>query len=118
MKSLVLLPILASLNAAEINVSDKIKAFTLPEQTEFWAESIMDCVRDVLPGDQAVQDKFQELVNWSCGEHADLKSTDKSRREETIRLSLDRLVAMTTSSARVAYIEVQLERHKKYVPKK
>lgn len=118
MKLLVLLPILASLNAAEINVSDKIKAFALPEQTELWAGAIMNCVRDVLPGDQAAHAKFQELVNWSCGEHADLKSTNKSRREETIRLSLNQLVAMTASDARVAYIEVQLERHKKYVPKK
>ncbi len=118
MKLLVLLPILASLNSAEINVSQQIQSFTLPEQTELWAESIMAFVRGVLPGDQAAQDKFQELVNWSCGEHADLKNADKSRREETIRLSLDRLTAMATSSARVAYIEVQLERHKKYVPKK
>lgn len=118
MKLLVLLPILASLNAAEINVPEKIKAFTLPDQTELWAGAIMDCVRDVLPGDQAVQDKFQELVKWSCGEHADLKSTNKSRREETIRLSLNQLVAMTTSDDRVAYIADQLERHKRYVPKK
>lgn len=118
MKLLVLLPILASLNAAEINVSQQIQSFTLPEQTELWAESIMDFVRQVLPEDQAAQAKFQELVNWSCGEHADLKSTNKSRREETIRLSLNQLVVMTASDARVAYIAEQLERHKLYVPKK
>lgn len=117
MKTLVLLSLIVSLDAAETDISVKIQNFRLPDQTEMWAGAIMDVVRDVLPGDTAAQDKFQELVNWSCGAHADLKSTDPRRREETIRLSLDRLVAMTTSDARVAYIGVQLERHKQYVPK-
>ncbi len=117
MKTIAIISMILSLNAAEINVSDKLSQFKLPEDTTLWADSIMSLVREVLTDDKDAQDKFQELVNWSCGEHADLESADPRRREETIRLSLDRLLAMSTSSARVSYIGVQLERHKRYVPK-
>ncbi len=118
MKILSILSLVFGLNAAEIKVTDRISGFALPEDTTQWAISIMALVRDVLPQDTAAQEKFQELVDWSCGDHADLKNADSTRRAETIRLSMDRLAALTTSSARVAYISVQLERHKRYVPKK
>ena len=126
MKTIAIISMILGLQAAEIHdeVNDNVQAlvkiakFSLPEDTDLWADSIMNLVRKVLPDDKDAQKKFQELVDWSCGEHADLKSADPLRRAETIRLSLDRLLAMSTSSARVAYIGVQLERHKQYVPKK
>lgn len=56
-------------------------------------------------------------MNWSCGEHADLKTANPERRAQTIKLSLNKLLEMTDSQSRVTYITQQLERHMIYVPK-
>ncbi|MBX3456767.1 MAG: hypothetical protein KF820_00190 [Candidatus Paracaedibacteraceae bacterium] len=115
MKIIAIISMLLGLKAAEINVSGKLLRFTLPEDTTLWAGSVMNLVLDVLPDDRDTQNKFQELVDWSCDERVDLKITDFHHYEETIRLLLDRLIAMTTSRARVAYIEFELTRSKQYV---
>lgn len=95
----------------------RVNEFTLPQETTEWAESIMTLVRDTFPEENTVIGKFQELVDWSCGEHADLKSTDPVRRAATIRFSLSKLLEMASTDLRVGYITEQLERHKRYVPK-
>ncbi len=114
MKTITIISMLLELNAAEINVSGKLLQFSLPEDATLWAASIMHLVRDVLPDDRDTQNKFQELVDWSCNDGLNLKSTDSHHCEEKIRLLLDRLIAMTTSQARVAYIEFELARSKQY----
>lgn len=119
----ILMTTLAS--AADVNQhSDsriqEITAFELPQDTTQWAGSIMDLVSNVFSDerDAPVVGKFQELVNWSCGEHADLKAADPKRRAETIKMSLTKLLIMTSVDTRVDYISEQLNRHMKYVPKK
>lgn len=117
MKLLSIFSLITSLNAADTDKTEKVNNFTLPADTTLWAGSIMDLVRDVLPDDEASQNKFQELVDWSCGLHADLPNADPKRRELTIRLSLHKLLEMNDTSRRLDYISEQLGRHKIYVPR-